>query len=111
MDNPLSSSYSYRGYYTHALFGNLKLGFVAEQDAKRVKPAAGGILVITNAIDPAVNNEVVAEFEVLWIEHGEQFLSTYQFPAELNLPHDIISPTMPQERIELVYPKLLELIQ
>ena len=32
LSNPLSASYSYRGYYTHSLFENLRLGFATEED-------------------------------------------------------------------------------
>ena len=110
MSNPLSASYSYRGYYMHSLFENMRLGFSAEEDAKQVKPAVGGILVITNANDDSVNNEVVAEYEQLWLEHGEQFLQTYQFEEELGIPHDMITFERPDGRVDIVYPKLLDLI-
>jgi carboxylesterase len=110
MSNPLSAPYSYRGYYMHSLFENLRLGFATEEDSKKVKPAAEGILVITNANDESVNNEVVTEFEQLWLEHGEQFLQTYQFEKELGIPHDMITVARPDGRVDIVYPKLLELI-
>lgn len=111
LENPNSAPYSYRGYYLHSLFENMRLGFIAEGDARRVKPAVGGILVITNAADPSVNNAVVAEYEQLWLEHGEQFLQTFQFDKNLKLPHDLITVTQPNARIDIVYPKLMELIQ
>ena len=111
MSNPFSAPYSYRGYYLHALFEILRLGFVAEEDAKRKKPAAGRILVITNAHDVSVNNEVVAEFEQLWLEHGKQFLQTYKFEKNLAIPHDMITVTHPNGRTDIVYPKLMELIK
>ena len=111
MNNPNSAPYSYRGYYLHALFENLRLGFVAEEDAKRIKPAVGRIFVITNANDDSVNNEVVAEFEQLWLEHGEKFLQTYKFEKSLEIPHDMITVTHPDSRTDIVYPKLLELIK
>jgi carboxylesterase len=110
MSNPLSAPYSYRGYYMHSLFENLRLGFVTEQDAKQVKPATSGILVITNANDESVNNGIIAEFEELWREHGEQFLHTFQFEKELGIPHDMITVNRPDSHIDIVYPKLLELI-
>ena len=110
-NNPNSAPYSYTRYPTHALFENMRLGFVAEEDAKRIKPAVGAILVITNANDGSVNNAVVAEFEQMWREHGEQFLETYQFPKEMELPHDLITVGRPDGNIELVYPKLHELIR
>ena len=111
LSNPYSMSYSYRGYYTHSLFENLRLGFAAEQDAMRARPASSGILVITNANDLSVNNAVVAEFEQMWQEHGEEFLQTFQFPKDLKLPHDMITYTYIGGRPDIVYPKLLELIK
>jgi carboxylesterase len=108
--NPKSMPYSYTRYPTHSLLENMRLGFAAEEAARRVKPGAGAILVITNADDGSVNNDVIAEFEKMWMENGEQFLQTYQFPKELGLPHDIITPGRPDSNIEVVYPKLHELI-
>jgi hypothetical protein len=66
--------------------------------------------VITNANDESVNNAVVAEFAQLWLEHGEQFLQTFQFEHELQIPHDMITATRPNGRTDIVYPKLLEII-
>ncbi len=110
-NNPFSAPYSYTRYPTHSLFENMRLGFAVERDSKQQRPAAGGIVVITNANDESINNSVVAEFEQLWLKHGEEFLKTFQFEKGLNLPHDLITPTRPGGNIEAVYPKLLELIQ
>jgi carboxylesterase len=111
IDNPNSTSYSYRGYWMHALFENLRLGFTAERHARDLEPAAGEILVITNANDSSVNNDMVAKFERNWRTNGKECLQSYQFPRVLELPHDIITYDRPDGKPELVYGKLLELIQ
>jgi len=108
--NPNSAPYSYTRYPLHALFENLRLGYVAEAEARRVKPAAGSILTITNANDESINNEVVAEFEKIWRDYGGGILQTFQFSKDLQLPHDLITVGRPNAKIELVYPKLHELI-
>ena len=95
----------------HALFENLRLGFVAETVARRAKPAAGAILVITNVNDGSVNNDMVQKFERIWRKHGEEYLRTYQFPRDLELPHDLITYDRLDGNPEIVYTKLLELIQ
>jgi carboxylesterase len=110
-NNPNSMPYSYTRYPTHSLLENMRLGFTAEEAAKRVKPAAGAILVITNANDGSVNNDVIAEFEGMWLEHGEQYLQTFQFDKDLELPHDLITVGRPDGNVDLVYTKLHELIQ
>jgi len=109
--NPNPTPYSYMRYPMHSLFENLRLGYVAEEEAKRRRPAAGAILMITNANDDAVNNEIIAEFEKVWLAYGEQFVLSHQFPKEYGLPHDLISPERPDGNIEVVYPKLHELIR
>ena len=110
-NNPFSAPYSYTRYPLHALLENMRLGYATESDARRIRPAAGKIIVITNANDDSVNNGVVAEFERMWREHGDENLVTFQFEESLGLPHDLITPTRPGGRVDLVYPKLLELIQ
>ena len=110
-NNPFSAPYSYTRYPLHALLENMRLGYAAEADAKRTRPAADKIVVITNANDDSVNNGVIAEFEQMWREHGDDDFVTFQFEEALGLPHDLITPTRPGGRIDLVYPKILELIQ
>ena len=111
MDNPYSVSYTYRGYYLHALLANLRLGFNAERQAKRLRPAAGRIVVITNANDFSVNNRRTAELVKLWQKHAPDLVQTYEFDPGLHIPHDMISPTRIDACVEVVYPKLLEMIK
>jgi pimeloyl-ACP methyl ester carboxylesterase len=110
-ENPTAAPFAYARYPLHALLENMRLGYVTEADAKRARPAAEKIIVITNANDESVNNGVVAEFEQIWREHGEENLATFQFDKALELPHDLITAIRPGARVDLVYPKLLELIQ
>jgi pimeloyl-ACP methyl ester carboxylesterase len=109
--NPLAAPYAYARYPLHALLENMRLGYATEADAKRTRPATEKIIVITNANDESVNNGVVAEFERIWREHGDENLEAFQFEKALGLPHDLITAIRPGARIDLVYPKLLELIQ
>jgi carboxylesterase len=110
-NNPNTAPYAYARYPLHALLENMRLGYATEADAENTPPAAGKIIVITNANDESVNNGIVAEFEQMWREHGDENLVAFQFEKTLGLPHDLITPTRPGARVDLVYPKLLELIQ
>lgn len=109
--NPNSAPYSYRRYPIHALFENLRLGYAAAETIKNNEPAARALLTITNANDISVNNSVVDEFEVIWSSHGQDLVQSYRFPKELQLPHDLITVNRPDSKVELVYPKLHELIK
>jgi carboxylesterase len=109
-NNPFTASYAYARYPLHALLQNMRLGYATEEDAKKVRPASERIILVTNDNDPSVNNAVVAEFEQMWRDHGDENLVVFSFAKSLNLPHDLISTTRQGGRIDLVYPKLLELI-
>lgn len=109
-NRPDSTPYAYLRYPVHSLLENMRLGFSAEAAAKKVRPAAGRIITVSNANDISVSNKVIAEFEKLWSRYGEEDFRSYQFPKELELPHDLISPERPDANTQLVYSKLLEII-
>jgi len=110
-NNPNTAPYAYARYPLHALLENMRLGYAAEADAKRHPPATGKITMITNDNDDSVNNEVITGLAQVWRDHSDMNLVEFQFEKSLGLPHDLITPTRPGARIDLVYPKLLELIQ
>ena len=107
-NNPFSQSYQYPRYPLHALAEYLRLGFAAQRDASQTKPAVSRIVVITNANDDSVNNGIIAQFVATWQTHGEEYLDAYEFEKDLNLPHDLITPTREDGNPALVYPIIIE---
>jgi len=105
----IGPEHAYPRYSTHALVQFLRLGFAVRRSARRSQPAAGSILVVTNASDTSVNNEVVYEVIESWRAQGAN-LSTYEFGSNLGLEHDLIDPAQENQHIEIVYPQLIELI-
>ncbi len=100
----------YPRFTLHGLAQQARLGFATTGLARRGPPAARAILVITNAHDPSVDNVATAQAVARWRAWGTPSVRTYEFPAELHLLHDVIDPGHPGQRVEVVYPKLLELI-
>jgi carboxylesterase len=105
----IGPAYAYPRYSTRALAELLRLGFAVQVAAKREPPAASSILVVTNANDTAVNNVLTAAVVKDWREH-EARLATYEFEAESRLGHDLVDPTLQDARIDIVYPRLIDLI-
>ena len=66
--------------------------------------------MVTNANDDAVDNRAAVRLAEAWRAAGAADVTCYEFPAELGLPHDLIDPAKPEGRPEIVFPKLLELI-
>ncbi len=97
-------------YSRHALAQILRLGFVVQKDAALKPPAAKKMVVVFNANDLMINNEMTMKIVNIWKAHHAS-LSTSEFEAGLKLPHDIIDPAQPDQKIDVVYPRLLELIR
>lgn len=111
-NNPFTDEFQYPRFGTHALAEYLRLGFAAENDVKN-EPPAGRIIMVSNASDPSVSNDVIDQFVGLWKEHissGAALVESYRFEKELGLPHDIITPARFESNTTVVYPKLMELL-
>ena len=100
--------HAYPRYSRHALVQILRLGFAMQADAQRVGPAAKRLVVVSNANDNSVNNALTMDVVKTWQAHGAN-LTTYEFGADLKLGHDLIDPTQPDQRIDIVYPQLITL--
>jgi pimeloyl-ACP methyl ester carboxylesterase len=105
----ISPAYAYPRFSRRILGEIMRLGFAVRAEAQQTAPAAHSILVITNANDTSVNNELIAQVVQDWRARGAR-LSTYEFGIEQGLGHDVIDPNDKQGNIELVYAKLVELI-
>lgn len=95
---------------TRALAEILRLGSAILAASSRKAPAARSVLVVTNASDTSINHGLVARYVENLRKQGYQGLRTYEFEAELELEHDLIDPAQPAQRIDIVYPKLIEFI-
>ena len=101
------TDFTYPRRSTRALAQTLRLGMAVQAQSAEAAPTARSMLVITNANDPSVDNGLTAEMVAAWREWGID-VTTYEFAADLELKHDLISPW--QETQPVVYPVLEELI-
>ncbi len=101
--------YAYPRISTHAVTQILQLGFGLQSQARISRPRAKSIQIVTNASDNVVNLHLIEQVVELWRGKAASQVHTYQFPAELNVGHDLIDPNQADQRTDVVYPKLLEL--
>jgi carboxylesterase len=102
----IGPAYAYPRYSKHALVQILRLGFAVEDGAQRAAPAVKKIVIVTNANDSSVNNELTRQYVATWQAHGAN-LNTFEFDADLGLPHDLIDPTDVNQHVDIVYPRLV----
>lgn len=101
------TDFTYPRRSTRALAQTLRLAQAVQAQSAEAAPVTRSMLVITNANDPSVDNGLTAEMVSRWREWGID-VTTYEFAADLELKHDLISPW--QETQMVVYPVLVELI-
>jgi pimeloyl-ACP methyl ester carboxylesterase len=108
--DPPGPPYGYPRFPSHAYGEMLKLGYEVKSAARREPPRSpGDIRVVVNLADPAVNNVATSRLADAWGRHGAS-VKTYEFPRELGLGHDIISPEQPYARTDVTYPVLIDWI-
>jgi len=103
-------AWTYPRHSYHALAQLMRLSCSVQTAARNEPPAAARILVITNADDGSVNNELTRQAVASWQAHSPN-VATYEFPAALELDHDLIDPNRPEQRIDLVYPIIIGLFE
>ena len=101
--------HAYVGEASHAIAQMYILAEATREQARATPPAARSIAVVTNGADTQLDNEDIAALAELWRAAGTD-LTTYEFPAEMGLPHDLIDVGQPDEQTDAVYPVLLELL-
>jgi carboxylesterase len=102
--------YGYPRFSLHTVAQTMRLGFAVQARAKNMPPAAKRIVVVFNPNDLAVNNALNMQVVKLWqAKHGN--VSTYEFDASLKLEHDFIDPNQPNQQVEIVYPRLIGLVE
>jgi carboxylesterase len=113
-DNNLKTNikpdYCYPIYSKRALTQMMRLGVAVRKDSRHFAPNVNRLVVVTNSNDNKVNNELTMKFVNIWRSHKVNVI-TYTFDSKLGLDHDIIDHDEPHQNIELVYPKLIELLK
>jgi pimeloyl-ACP methyl ester carboxylesterase len=108
MKADLPPPYGYPRYASRGLGNLLRLSFATQDMARRHKPAARRISVLTNANDMAVNDKMTARVVKLWQKQGAS-VETRQFGADLKLDHDFIDPGSPYQHTNVSYPVIKEM--
>ncbi len=100
----------YPRFSAHGLAQQFRLGLATRALARQTAPAARSIIVVTNGNDFAVQGALTDQLVADWRAHGANSVVTYQYPANLGIDHDMIDPHRDDQHVDLVYPKLIELI-
>jgi hypothetical protein len=101
--------HAYAGESTGALASMYRLAASVREQAATAAPAAGSIVVVTNANDDQVDNSDIRDLADAWRDNGAD-LTEYEFSKSLELPHDLVDVQQQGARPEIVDPVLLGLL-
>lgn len=103
--------HGYPRFSTWGLAQIFRLGIAIQLMAKNSKPNTHKIWMVINEGDQVVNNKINDQIAQNWKLNGGKKIVTYRFPVEMGLIHDLIEPHIPNQKIDLVYPVLLNIIE
>ncbi len=109
-NNPESYPFAYPGFPSRSAGVLVSMAHDIRKQALEGKPAAKKVLLVSIGGDPAVSNHEIDRVARVWQARAPGVVSTYEFDRSYNFPHDIVTPESPRTRIDVVYPKLIELI-
>jgi hypothetical protein len=110
-DQFFGESHAYPRFSTRSIGETMHLGVGVFGESEKSAPACGAILIVTTASDLAANNAVTASLAARWQERRPGSVGTYEFPKAENVPHDFIDPSQSDQRVEIVYPRLIEMLE
>lgn len=100
---------AYPQFPMRALAQTLRIANAVYDESLRAPLAGGGAIMMMNASDPAVNNRVTQRVVRNWSRLCAGCATPIVF-TDLPRNHDIIDPSNPKARTDLIYPRLLEQI-
>ena len=110
LKDKIGPPYGYPRFSTHAYAALFQTGQTLVTEARRTKPLARSIVVITNAAEPRLDNRFTYALIESWRAHGAT-VETFEFPIADGLPHDLIDPGNTAQNTALVYPVVTRLIE
>ncbi len=105
------SPYAYPRFSTRSIGETMALGLDVSNASGQSAPACGAILLVTTASDLAASNASAARLAANWKNHSPGVVETYEFPKSEKVPHDFIDPHQSDQQVDLVYPRLIEMLE
>lgn len=105
------SGHAYPRFSTRSIGETMRLGVEVFTEAETSPPACRSILIVTSAADIAASNAATARLASRWRNSRPGVVEAYEFPASENVPHDFIDPGQTDQRVDIVYPRLIEMLE
>lgn len=112
-DNISGPQYAYPRYSTKGILAFEKMSYELIKDVQRTENYSikkNLTLVLVDG-DQAVNNKAIKKDMQVWVQNKNVNYTEYTFAKKLGLGHDFIDPNQPNAKIDIAYPKIINLLQ
>jgi pimeloyl-ACP methyl ester carboxylesterase len=110
-ENLKGPSYAYPRFPTRVVGETMLLAGSVLQESRILPARCPSILTVTSASDTAASQLVTDQLIANWQSLRQNGVDSFEFPEDQQVPHDLIDPNQPNQRIDLVYPKIIELLE
>lgn len=110
-ENLKGSSYVYPRFPTRVIGETMLLARAVLRESRTLPLRCPAILIVTSAYDNAASNLVTNQLLSNWRSLRDNGVASFEFPSDEQVPHDFIDPNQPNQRIDLVYPKIIGLLE
>jgi carboxylesterase len=109
--DPTIPAHCYPGFSSKALGEMLRLSAATIGGASRKPAAVDNVALVTSRKDVAINDAVIWHLVSLWRIGGLPHFEALDFALDQGVEHDMIDPTQTYQKTDIVYPRILELIE
>jgi carboxylesterase len=110
-DSLLGPPHAYPRFGTRCMADSVQLSRDVRESLVSKPLRCRRAVFITTACDVAADNSLTRSLtKKLASQGGSAEVVAYEFPAELDIPHDMIDPEQPEANTPLVYPRILDLL-
>jgi pimeloyl-ACP methyl ester carboxylesterase len=110
LPGPTLVPYQYLGQSTMGIGESMRFAQVPRQASTTEPIGAGSVVLVTVENDSVVSNQTAHKVFTQWEANGV-IGKEFVFPAELDLPHDVIDIHQATGNPDLVYPILIDLVE
>ena len=109
-ENLAGPKYAYPRFGTRCMASTIQLSRNVRQNLAHLPLRMEALHFLISASDTAANNPLTKEIAASLAKSHTATITIDEFPAELNIPHDMIDPSQPHANTEIAYKKILELL-
>jgi pimeloyl-ACP methyl ester carboxylesterase len=102
--------YAYAWVSMHGLAIFPRMGMEIRRLNRKTPPAAKNIWMVINDHDADVDGVYVQKVAEEWQAKKPGAIHIYHFPDELGIIHDCISVEQPRQKVDIVYPILMDIV-